>query len=419
MKKRFRTAVFLLLFAGIVLTVFRYFKLVSKTVYEESVSHLTEVFHQSDNMLRELTDKNLTYLHMWGAYLQETSDEDKIRDYIENAQKDAGFLNFYFLSTDGNYKMLTGETGYLDLQENFEDEIQNGNDIVTNAVVPGKSQMLVFASPRAHGNYQGFGYDAIAIAYENSDIVNILDISAFHGNAKSYVVHPDGRVVVDHSFKEWGNAYNFFGILREHSNIPEKEILELSGKFKAGDTDAMLVNLDGKNYYLVYEKSEIQDWVFLGLVKAEIVNASMNVLQRSTMMLVGIVVLSVAGLFIWLILRKSRVSLKKKDTEILYREELFQKLSMNVDDVFLMLDAKTYKTDYVSPNVEKLLGITIEQIRKDICVLGKLHPQKSEDPKKNYLEKIQVDEQKEGILNVFIRKQGNNDGFIILQCAVR
>ena len=79
MKKRFRTAVFLLLlFAGIVTIVFQYFRLVSKTVYEESVSHLTEVFHQSDNMLRELTDKNLTYLHMWGAYLQETSDEDKI-----------------------------------------------------------------------------------------------------------------------------------------------------------------------------------------------------------------------------------------------------------------------------------------------------------------------------------------------------
>ena len=411
MKKRFRTAVFLLLFAGIVLTVFRYFKLVSKTVYEESVSHLTEVFHQSDNMLRELTDKNLTYLHMWGAYLQETSDEDKIRDYIENAQKDAGFLDFYFLSTDGNYKMLTGETGYLDLQENFEDEIQNGNDIVTNAVVPGKSQILVFASPRIHGNYQGFGYDAIAIAYENSDIVNVLDISAFHGNAKSYVVHPDGRVVVDHSFKEWGNAYNFFGVLREHSNIPEKEILELSEKFKAGDTDAMLVNLDGKSHYLVYEKSEIQDWVFLGLVKAEIVNASMDVLQHSTMMLAGIVALSVAGLFIWLILRKSRVSLKKKDTEILYREELFQKLSMNVDDVFLMLDAKTYKTDYVSPNVEKLLGITVEQIRKDICVLWRMHPQKSEDPKKNYLEKIQVDEQKEWDFECVHQKTGEQRWF--------
>ncbi len=36
-----------------------------------------------------------------------------------------------------------------------------------------------------------------------------------------------------------------------------------------------------------------------------------------------------------------------------------------------MLDANTYQADYVSPNVERLLGITVEQIRKDICVLGK------------------------------------------------
>ncbi len=73
-RKRFKTAVFIALFVGILLTVFRYLEFVSKTVYEESVSHLTEVFHQSDNMLSELTDKNLTYLHMWGEYLQNTSE---------------------------------------------------------------------------------------------------------------------------------------------------------------------------------------------------------------------------------------------------------------------------------------------------------------------------------------------------------
>ena len=68
---------------------------------------------------------------------------------------------------------------------------------------------------------------------------------------------------------------------------------------------------------------------------------------------------------------------------------------MNVDDVFLMLDAKTYQADYVSPNVEKLLGITVEQIHKDICILRKLHSEKQEDPEKNYLEEIQVQEQRE------------------------
>ena len=413
-RKQLKAAVFIAVLVGIALMVFQYFGFVSKTIYEESVSHLTEVFHQSDNMLRELTDKNLTYLHMWGENLQNTASEEEIRDYIKKAQEDAGFLEFYFLSADGNYKVITGETGYLGLQENIEEEIRQGNDVIANAAVPGKSQLLVFATPRAHGIYQGFEYDAIAIAYENSDIIDVLDISAFNGNAQSFIVHPDGRVVVDHSFESWGNVYNFFGVLRENSDMSEKEINKLSEKFKAGRTDAMLVNLDGRSYYLVYEKSDIQDWMFLGLVQADIVNASMNSLQRSTMLLVGMIVLCIAAFFIILIIQKSRASLRRKDTEILYRDELFQKLSMNVDDVFLMLDAKTYEADYVSPNVEKLLGFTVEQIRKDIYVLGKLHPRDSENPKKNYLEGIQTSEQKEWDFEYVHQKTGERRWFHIV-----
>ena len=395
MGKRFGIAAFIAAFACIILLIFQYFRFVSKTVYEESVSHLTEVFHQSDSMLRELTDKNLTYLHMWGDNLQNITSEDEIRDYIKKAQENAGFVEFYFLSADGNYKVVTGNTGYLGLQENIEEEIRQGNDVIANAAVPGKSQLLVFATPKAHGIYQGFEYDAIAIAYENSDIVNVLDISVFNGNAQSFVVHPDGRVVVDHSSASWGNVYNIFGFLREHSDMSEKEVNELLDKFKAGRTGAMLLNLDGRSYYLVYEKSDIQDWMFLGLVQADIVNDSMNSLQRSTILLVSAVVLCIAAFFISLVIQKSRINLKKKDTEILYRDELFQKLSMNVDDVFLMLDAKTYHADYVSPNVENLLGITVEQIRKDISILGKLHTAEQGEPEKNYLEEIQVNEQRE------------------------
>ena len=408
MRKRFSVAVFIAVFACIVLLIFQYFGFVSKTIYEESVSHLTEVFHQSDNMLRELTDKNLTYLHMLGKNLQNTSSEDEIRDYIKKAQEDTGFVEFYFLSADGKYKVVTGNTGYLGLQENIEEEIRQGNDVIANAAVPGKSQLLVFATPKAHGIYQEFEYDAIAIAYENSDIVNVLDIAVFNGNAQSFVVHPDGRVVVDHSSASWGNVYNFFGVLREHSDMSEKEINELLEKFKAGRTDAMLLNLDGRSYYLVYEKSDIQDWMFLGLVQADIVNDSMNSLQRSTILLVSAVVFCIATFFISLVIQKSRINLKKKDTEIMYRDELFQKLSMNVDAVFLMLDAKTYHADYVSPNVENLLGITVEQIRKDIRILGKLH---MADQEKNYLEEIKVHEQREGDFEYVHLKTGEKRRF--------
>ena len=410
-KKGLRIVAFLLLFIGVVLAVFRYYKFMSKSIYEESVSHLTEVLHQSDQMLRELTNKNLTYLHIWGENLQNISGEDEIRDYIKKAQEDAGFLEFFFLSSDGDYKMATGETGYLGLQENIEEDIRQGNDVIANAAVPGKSQLLVFATPKAHGIYQGFEYDAIAIAYENSDIVDVLDISAFDGNAQSFIIHPDGRVVIDHSSELWGNVYNFFGFLSRHSDMSEKEINVLLEKFKAGRTDAMLLNLDGRNYYLVYEKSDIQDWMFLGLVQADIVNASMNNLQFTTMLLVGAVVLCIAAFFISLIIQKNRTNLRRKDAEIRYRDELFQKLSMNVDDVFLMLDAQTYQTDYVSPNAEKLLGITVEQIRKDIRVLRKLHPADSEDSQKNHLKEIPVHEQQEWDCEFIHRKTGERRWF--------
>ena len=126
----------------------------------------------------------------------------------------------------------------------------------------------------------------------------------------------------------------------------------------------------------------------------------------------------IAALLIGLILQKSRRSLKRKDTEILYRDELFQKLSMNVDDVFLMLDANTYRADYVSPNVEKLLGITVEQIQKDICVLGNCIPGIRKIRRRIIWRISRFDEQRNGILNMFIRKQGSGAGFILSQWAV-
>ena len=365
MKKRLGVfAAAIVLIIGVSMVGIQYTRFVSKTVYQESTSHLTEIFHQSNKALNELVNKNLTYLHMWSAYLQKASTEKEICDYINKVQEETGFSGFYFLSFDGNYKTITGETGYLGLQGNLDDKITQRNDIIMNAALPGKSQMLVFACPEVNGIYQGFEYDAIAVAYDNSDIVKVLDISAFQGNAGGYVVHSDGRVVIDHAPESWKTAYNFIAVLRDHSGLSEDEIMAFSEELKQGHTGAMLVNLEGRNYYLIYEKVNIQDWELLGIVPADIVNASMNELQFSTLIIVGALLFSIAAFIIVMILRKNRLNIKSKNTQILYRDEMFKKLSMNVDDVFLMVDAKTARVDYVSPNVEKLLGITVKPIKQ-------------------------------------------------------
>ena len=415
MKKRLGVfAAAIVLIIGVSMVGIQYTRFVSKTVYQESTSHLTEIFHQSNKALNELVNKNLTYLHMWSAYLQKASTEKEICDYINKVQEETGFSGFYFLSFDGNYKTITGETGYLGLQGNLDDKITQRNDIIMNAALPGKSQMLVFACPEVNGIYQGFEYDAIAVAYDNSDIVKVLDISAFQGNAGGYVVHSDGRVVIDHAPESWKTAYNFIAVLRDHSGLSEDEIMAFSEELKQGHTGAMLVNLEGRNYYLIYEKVNIQDWALLGIVPADIVNASMNELQFSTLIIIGALLFSIAAFIIVIILRKNRLNIKSKNTQILYRDEMFKKLSMNVDDVFLMVDAKTARADYVSPNVEKLLGITVKQIKENTYVLGKLHPQDTEGQRSKHLKGLLVNEQREWDLEYVHKKTGEQRWFHII-----
>ena len=373
----------------------RYISFVSQTIYQESTSHLQELLHKSNNMLSEMVRKNLTYLHLYNGFLESTSDEDKIQAYIEQAQQDTGFAGFYFLTYDGNYMTVTGETGYLGLQTNLDEKLADGDDIVMNAALPGKAQLLVFICPEAQGSYRGFAYDAIAISYYNDAVLRLLDSSAFEGNASSYVVYPDGRVVIDNSVKRKETIYNFIAMLRDHSDLSEEEILALSDAFAQGSSGNLRVKLGDTRYYLVYEGTAVQSWTMVGLVPVSIVNASLDQLWFHTIQIVAGIAFGFAVLVILLIVRRSHATLRRKDTEIRYRDVLFQKLSLNVDDVFLMLDAKTYKVDYVSPNIGRLLGIPWREVRQNVHVLAALHPKEDPDRDKNYLEGLSRGEQRE------------------------
>ena len=387
-------AILLLVLLAVGLSV-RYIAFVSQTIYQESTSHLEEVLHKSNNMLKEMVRKNVTYLHLYNGFLENTSDEDEIQAYIEQAQKNTGFANFYFLTYDGNYITVTGETGYLGLQTNLDEKLAHDEDVVVNTALPGKPQMLAFICPETQGSYRGFAYDAIAISYYNDAVLRLLDNSAFEGNASNYVIYPDGRVVIDNSVNRKETIYNFIAMLRDHSDLSEEQITELSNAFAQGSSGNLRVKLSDTSYYLVYEGTAVQNWTMVGLVPTKIVNASLDELWFHTVQIVAGIVAGLALLVILLIVRRSHTTLRRKNTEILYRDELFQKLSRNVDDVFLMVDVKTTKADYVSPNIERLLGIPWREVRQDARVLAALHPNGFPERDKNYLKGLLSGQQRE------------------------
>ena len=362
----------LALVAGVVRAGSTFFGFVSQTIYDESTAHLVEIFHQANQALYNLVSVNWSRMRMWVPYLETAKSEEDIAAYVNQARKENNFTEFYFISRNGEYLSLEGQNGYLDLRRKLSDLILEKQPVVTNSVVPDKPEIMVFAVPTETGSYQNFEYEAIAITFNNSDMVKALKISAFDGQASTFAVLPDGRVVVDNGSEDMKNVRNILAFLKKSAHFADEEIDALETEFSEGNSGDMVFEVKGRSYYLVYEPANFQDWMVLGIVPTDVVNASMNKLQSTTMLVVAGSASVLALTILMFVIQQNRQKLKRKDNELLARDELFAKLSINVDDVFLMVDAKKLCVEYVSPNIEKLIGISEQKVLHNIYELEHL-----------------------------------------------
>ena len=367
MKKRWIALLLVLvLVAGVIWAGSAYFDFVSQTIYEESTAHLTEIFHQANQTLYNLVSVNWSRMRMWVPYLEKAESDEEVLAYVDQAREESNFTDFYFISRNGEYLTLTGNRGYLDLRDQLPNLILEKQPIVVNSVVPDQPEIMVFAIPAKQGSYRGFDYEAIAITYNNSDLVDALKISAFAGQASTFAVLPDGRVVVDNGSEDMQDIHNLFALLEKSERLTDEEITALQADFLAGNSSSIVFDVDGSSYYLVYEPANFQNWTVLGIVPTDVVNSSMNKLQSTTMLVVSGIAIALAVMLLLLVIQQNRQKLRRKDNELLARDELFSKLSINVDDVFLMMDANDLRVEYVSPNIEKLVGISEQQVLDDI-----------------------------------------------------
>ena len=373
MKKRlFILLLVVLLTTGAVSAGFAYFGFVSQTIYEESTAHLSEIFHQANQTLYNLVSVNWSRMRMWVPYLEKTESETDIIAYVNQAREEINFTDFYFISRNGDYITLEGKRGYLDLRTQLSLLILEQQPVVVNSVVPDKPEIMVFAVPTRQGTYRDFDYEAIAITYNNSDMVEALKISAFDGDASTFAVLPDGRVVVDNGSEDMQDIYNFLAMLKDSGSLTDRDLEDLRHAFLSGGSGDMVFELNDRDYYLVYESADFQDWTVLGVVPAAVVNASMNKMQTITVFVVSGIVIALAVMLLLMVIQQNRQKLKQKDYELLARDELFSKISTNVDDVFLMMDARNLHVEYVSPNIEKLVGISEQQVLGNIYEIENL-----------------------------------------------
>ena len=352
--------------AGMVLGIRSYYDFVSNTIYSESTAHLTEILHQANLNLYNLVSDKWNQMEMWTPYLESADSEADIAEYLEKAQNKSHFTDFYFISRNSEYMTLDGSTGYLDLRNKLSDLILDQKSIVANSVVPDQPEIMVFAIPTAKGSYREFEYEAIAITYNNTDLVKALKTTSFDGQAGTYAVLDDGRVVLDNGSKYMSTIHNVLAFVEECDHVTDEILARLKQEFKEGKTGAMLVSTEGRSYYLLYESAGFQNWTVVCLVPSDVVNSNMNNLQYITIFVVSAIAVLVGFIIILMVIQQNRLKLKRMDNALISRDELFAKLSSNVDDVFLMINAGNLTVEYISPNIDRLLGISEMDVLEDI-----------------------------------------------------
>ena len=339
------------------------------TIYEESTAHLTEIYHQANQTLYNKVSLNWGVMRMWTPYLENAQSDADVCSFLAQAKGEYHFTDFFFVSRDGSYVALDGERGYLDLGRTLSQLILEQQPIVANSVVPDKPEIMVFAVPTEKGSYQGFDYEAIAVTYNNRDLVDSLKISAFEGHGSTFAVLPDGRVVLDSSSADMRGVHNILAMLKNSAGFTAEQVDALQDSFAAGESGNLEFSINGVSYYMVYGSASFQDWTILGIAPKSVVNANMNRLQYTTMAVMSGTTGMLAVAALLLVVQNNRQKLRKKDQQLLAREELFSNLSRNVDDVFLMIDTETRKVEYVSPNVQRILGLSPEAVQEDLYVL--------------------------------------------------
>ena len=339
------------------------------TIYEESTAHLTEIYHQANQTLYNKVSLNWGVMRMWTPYLESAQSDADVCSFLAQAKGEYHFTDFFFVSRDGSYIALDGERGYLDLGRTLSQLILEQQPIVANSVVPDKPEIMVFAVPTEKGSYQGFDYEAIAVTYNNRDLVDSLKISAFEGHGSTFAVLPDGRVVLDSSSADMRGVHNILAMLKNSAGFTAEQVDALQDSFAAGESGNLEFSIHGVSYYMVYGSASFQNWTILGIAPKSVVNANMNRLQYTTMAVMSGTTGMLAVAALLLVVQSNRQKLRKKDQQLLAREELFSNLSRNVDDVFLMIDTETSKVEYVSPNVQRILGLSPEAVQEDLYVL--------------------------------------------------
>lgn len=362
-----------------VATLFGFSNIISNNLFEASSKNIEQIYEEVAENLKTITQSRWNYLEQAGEYMyisNVVNDKDDAKQYIANLKERCGFSDFYLLSDSGNYITLDGGSGYIELGDELFSLIDDGENIVVDGSLPERDNMFFYAVKTKAGIYEDFNYTAVSFGYDLEAISGVLAVDAFEGKSDAYLIRANGRVGTSVGTVK-ADIRNMISFLAQ-CGVSEEEIAKVSQNFEKGSADTIKLNILDSNYYFSYQVAGFNDWILASLTPTDVADNALNVVRTTSLSMMAIlgtalIVCIVLVMGYWAYhSTKSRKKLTKE------REMIFEAASTHMDEIFMLYDLSGKHALYVSPNIERMLGITPEDVYRsddafDKCVNGTLH----------------------------------------------
>ena len=200
-------------------------------------------------------------------------------------------------------------------------------------------------------------------SYDRSTVLETFSLSLYDGQGYGYILSQNGDILLRSAPSTGARVYaNVFDALAD-THSPQEDVDAFRAAIEAQETGSIIFDGDNGRFIYTYTPLEsVDNWYLLSIVPVEVIREEADQMLRDTqmtmwMLLLILVICAVLALLIW----RTNKDLRAKDRETEYQTRLFEVfttyLSRNTDDVYMMLDHETEELEYVSPNVERVLGV--------------------------------------------------------------
>ncbi len=351
--------------------IFYYSGKIQESLWKQTVSEIQEVTAQGGHAFEVYIDKDLQILRKVADVLSERVSNDELA--IENTMNIFTDEDVRFMVIDLEHALLYSEEGGT--PETLEEEKIKACE---SALDSGLIEPYVGGrtGKRVVGAYQRFtfadGTQGIVLAERSVSVVeDEFMLSFYDGLGSSHIVNAKGDVLICSQHKDGKHdILNVMDALRAAGN-DEKEIQDVCDGMEREEEGVSRFSFREKEHIFAYTPIEGSNgWYVFVIIPDEVIMKNSNEILNSSQTFLALFtsIFLIAGLFIYMSQRSHR-RLMKKEGDIQYREQLFSILANNTNDVFLMFTTDDRKIEYISPNVERVLGIPQEEVEEDIGLL--------------------------------------------------